>query len=96
MCGGGNLDSAGKSCLKLSSGEWRVSHNLKYLRRGHSSWETPDGGVLLVGGVSSRDTTELLNDEGGSDELFTLKYDSSYDYYCTIIIILIFHTVIHV
>ena len=32
--------------------------------------------VLLVGGYYSPDTTELLNDEGGSDELFKLKHDS--------------------
>ena len=61
----------------MSRGQWRVSHNLKYERSGHTSWDTPDGGVLLVGGENSPDTTELLNDEGGSDELFTLKYDSS-------------------
>ena len=61
----------------MSRGQWRVSHNLKYERRDHTSWDTPDGGVLLVGGYYSPDTTELLNDEGGSDELFKLKHDSS-------------------
>ena len=60
----------------MSNGEWSVSHNLKYNRYGHTSWDTPDGGVLLVGGRQSKDTTELLNDEGGSDELFKLKHDS--------------------
>ena len=58
----------------MSRGQWRVSHNLKYKRVDHTSWDTPDGGVLLVGG--GNDTTELLNDEGGSDELFKLKHDS--------------------
>ena len=50
-----------------------MSHNLKYERSGHTSWDTPDGGVLLVGGGYSKDTTELLNDEGESDELISLR-----------------------
>ena len=61
----------------MSDGEWSVSHNLKYKRFAHTSWNTPDGGVLLIGGSfasESRVTTELLNDEGGSDELFKLKH----------------------
>ena len=53
-----------------------MSHDLTYERHRHTSWDTPDGGVLLVGGYYSPDTTELLNDEGGSDELFKLKHDS--------------------
>ena len=59
-----------------------MSHNLKYWRYAHTSWDTPDGGVLLIGGKYSKNTTELLNDGGGSDELFKLKHDSEYDYYC--------------
>ena len=65
-----------RKCLTLSRGQWRLSHNLKYKRSAHTSWDTPDGGVLLVGGGYSNDTTELLNDKGGSDELFKLKHDS--------------------
>ena len=60
----------------MSNGEWSVSHNLKYKRFAHTSWDTPDGGVLLVGGGDDSQNAELLNDDGGSDELFTLKYDS--------------------
>ena len=77
LCGGGGSLSNKLTCLTLSNGEWSVSHNnLKYSRTAHNSWDTPDGGVLLIGGRFSKDTTELLNDGGGSDELFKLKHDS--------------------
>ena len=71
ICGGYN------SCLTLAGdGQWNVSHQLKYKRYQHSSWDTPDGGVLLIGGVYSRTTTELLTDDGGSVEKFKLKQRS--------------------
>ena len=62
LCGGGD-DETMKTCLTTSRGQWRASHNLNYNRSYHTSWDTPDGGVLLVGGENSPDTTELLNDE---------------------------------
>ena len=74
ICGGYNTET---SCLTLAAGgQWNVSHQLKYKRYQHSSWDTPDGGVLLIGGVYSRTTTELLTDDGGSVEKFKLKQRS--------------------
>ena len=52
-----------------------MSHNLKYWRYAHTSWDTPDGGVLLIGGKYSKNTTELLNDNRGSQEMFNLTHD---------------------
>ena len=82
ICGGYNtvspVNTGGyNSCLTLAAdGQWNVSHQLKYKRYQHSSWDTPDGGVLLIGGVYSRTTTELLTDDGGSVEKFKLKQRS--------------------
>ena len=74
LCGGGKSASL-KTCLTMSNGEWSVSHNLKYSRYFHTSWDTPDGGVLLIGGKNSKNTTELLNDNRGSQEMFNLTHD---------------------
>ena len=72
-CGGYD---GGYTCVKFVDGAWETTHNLKYYRSGHTSWDSPDG-ILLVGGGSSSLTTELLNDDGGSTESFSLKFDRS-------------------
>ena len=61
---------------------WRNKSFIKSIcdiRYGHTSWTTPDGGVLLVGGYYSNTTTEvlsLLSDQGDATELFSLEYPS--------------------
>ena len=74
LCGGNGRDDAAKSCLTLIKGQWVKSHTLKYNRVYHKSWTTPDGRILLIGGTLSSLSTELLNSDGGSDEMFTLRY----------------------
>jgi len=81
VCGGGPGNETQTSCLEFKSGAWKHSHQLLYPRYGHTSWTTPDGGILLVGGYYSNTTTEvlsLLSDEGDTTELFSLEYPNSY------------------
>ena len=70
-CGGGT-GSELKSCSTFADGRWKKSHNLGTKRYGHIAWASPQG-VRLMGGVySQRQTTELLNDNGGATPSFTL------------------------
>merc|ERR1712107_363108 len=57
---------------------WSESHHLKYGRYIHTTWETPDNRVMLIGGDYSDTTTEILTNDGGSSEHFTLKHPSIY------------------
>jgi len=50
---------------------------LVHQRYAHCAWET-DSGIILLGGSESPTSTELLKEDGGSEELFPLKYPSSY------------------
>ena len=58
------------------------SHDLLRKRVDHVSWLTPSGRILLMGGkdldedddIDTSMTTELLNDEGTSEESFNLQY----------------------
>ena len=58
------------------------SHDLLRKRVDHVSWLTPGGRILLMGGkdldedddIDTSMTTELLNDEGTSEESFNLQY----------------------
>ena len=61
VCGGDNLGS--DSCSTFTDGAWmNISHNLAVQRRGHVSWTSPDG-ILLIGGddTDAKNTTELLS-----------------------------------
>ena len=56
MCGG-NEDKLG--CYTLTpEGVWLKTHDLINERKYHVSWEREDG-VLLIGGISNPDNTEL-------------------------------------
>ena len=74
-CGGG--DDTMTSCVTFSDGLWLVSHQLQNYRKGHSSWMSQHG-VMLLGGVysESQNTTEILTSDGGSIPGFTLKYST--------------------
>ena len=75
-CGGSWNEAASKrSCVTLSGGIWNVSHTLVHERYGHCAWET-DSGIILLGGYSSPKSSEILKEDGGSVELFTLKYNT--------------------
>ena len=75
-CGG--YDSATRrSCIKFEDGSWTtLTDNLVEERYRHSSWVTPDGDILLIGGQYSNTTTEIVYQDGTSIRSFDLKYDT--------------------
>jgi len=76
-CGGGTIGSDTTNCIKFESGSWiTLTDNLVYSRSSHSSWRTPSGDILLIGGLSSGDsgkTTEIVFQNGTSIRSFDLK-----------------------
>ena len=73
---GGYGSSASSTCVRLEAGSWTRSHQLAEERRYHSSWASP-AGTLLMGGILSPQTTELLDtNTGDSVPSFPLKYDT--------------------
>ena len=65
------------SCFTLSEGQWTTSHSLLNIRYHHSSWSSPNGTILLGGeATDSRNSTEMLADSGGSQQSFTLQYET--------------------
>ena len=76
-CGGYGSDPEGQSCLKFQSGSWiTLTDNLVFERRYHSSWITPDGDILLIGGFHNATTTEIVYQNGTSIRSFDLNYDT--------------------
>ena len=73
-CGdGGNED---RSCINFEAGSWTtLTDELVYPRYYHSSWVTPQGGILLIGGTASPTTTEIVYQNGTSIRSFDLKYN---------------------
>ena len=56
------------SCISFSSGEWVTSHSLPEERWYHNSWVMDDDSILLLGGLESPDTTDVVREgvyEGG-------------------------------
>ena len=77
LCGG--YSNSGRSCysLKTTTAQWTKTHSLSEKRDEHSSWRREDGTILLMGGVYSRTTTELVSESSGvSTPGFTLKYET--------------------
>ena len=75
-CGGLDSDTR-RSCIKFEAGSWTtLTDNLVEERRLHSSWVSPDGDILLIGGYYSRTTTEIISQNGISSRSFDLKYDT--------------------
>ena len=75
-CGGGNRGTE-RSCIKLEDGSWTtLTDNLVEARFRHSSWVTPDGEILLIGGGGSPSTTEIVYQDGTCIKSFDLKHDS--------------------
>ena len=73
LCGGvyRNTDT---SCLELTrngNGWQPYSTELQHPRLAHSSWDSPEG-IVLLGGYDSGNTTELVTRTNTSDK-FTLK-----------------------
>merc|ERR1719342_1205532 len=73
-CGGG-ASAIRRSCIKFEDGSWTtLTDNLVEERLYHSSWVSPDGDILLIGGQYSRTTTEIVYQNGTSIRSFDLKY----------------------
>ena len=71
LCGGTRY--AGTTCLTFFSGgeDWVKTHNLTQNRLSHSAWASPRG-IMLMGSLWSKKTTEILTDDGDSTPSFTL------------------------
>ena len=69
-CGGGW--TAG-TCSTFSNGTWVTTHSIG-TRIFHSSWTSPQGVLLMGGSGSSRTTTDLLTENGGTTPGFGLNY----------------------
>ena len=73
-CGGGG-SATRTTCVRLEAGSWTPSHQLVE-QRFHLSWASP-AGTLLMGGILSPQTTELLDaNTGDSVTSFPLKYET--------------------
>ena len=75
-CAGGYSDSE-RSCIKFEAGAWTtLTDNLVEKREVHSSWVNSNGHILLIGGLDSPNTTEIVYQNGASTRSFDLKYDT--------------------
>ena len=83
VCGGEGGTDTETSCDQLTSAGWTRSHTLQYRRSDHCSWEVKDG-IILLGGINSRNTAEIAKWDGTTEELINfLKYDTLYSPFCT-------------
>jgi len=77
VCGGLGSSSATTTCSKFQSGSWiTLTENLLTPRYYHSSWTTPEGDILLLGGDVGEKTTEIVYQNGTSVRSFDLKYSA--------------------
>ena len=77
ICGGGPYSStAATTCLSFTSGQWITSHTLVEERYYHTSWQTEQG-LVLMGGVLSPDTSEIVATAGGQGgPSFAMQYST--------------------
>ena len=73
-CGGRGSDVS-QTCSTFSNGDWITSHTLREERQWHVSWNSPSG-IMLLGGLRSRHTTELSSTSSSAH--FDLPYDTMY------------------
>ena len=74
ICGGHH--PAWKYCFTLTNGTWEFTTTLLEQRFRHSSWASPSG-MILLGGIFSKRTTEKIGEDGTSSYSFELKYNTS-------------------
>ena len=76
LCGGGWFSHTVTTCLRLAGPGWETSHQLQTQRFYHASCQLEPGVLLLGGGGGHGHTTELVRAEGGTELMFTLKYNT--------------------
>ena len=76
LCGGGWFSHTVTTCLRLAGVSWVTSHQLQTQRFYHASCQLEPGVLLLGGGGGHGHTTELVREEGLTELLFTLKYNT--------------------
>ena len=77
-CGSFRAATTKTTCVRLSGGNWSLSHQLVEGRGHHCSWASPSG-TLLRGGEYSKKSTELLDVNTGRESSvmsFSLKYNA--------------------
>ena len=62
------------ACQMLQEGSWVSTHTLRFARVRHCSWRTRFG-VILMGGIMSPRTSEVVGVNGMVKQLWSLKYD---------------------
>ena len=75
MCSGIQVGDVISTCVQLTNGSWSLASTLRHPRQLHCAWRT-ERGLVLLGGESSRNTSELLTGDGESEEHFPLKYET--------------------
>ena len=65
------------TCVHLTNVSWSLASNLRHPRQLHCAWRT-ERGLVLLGGESSSNTSELVTGdrESESEEHFPLKYET--------------------
>ena len=73
-CGGGNRTYSISTCLTFQNGSWTYSH-MTEARFSHSSWNSPNG-VMLLGGkmIHPLLSSEILTEDGQWNSSFDLHY----------------------
>ena len=79
-CGGFTGQQGLDTCTSLTGGQWTQTHTLASTLYMHTTWQIPDGTVLL-GGVGGEYRADLLKPipETYTESLFNLRYLSRYN-----------------
>ena len=86
----GLLACGGTTCEQFSpaTGTWALTgHTLQEERQGHVSWSVEEG-TLLMGGVNSGTTSEIVKHDGTTERTFELQYDTAYEQFVGSLILL--------
>ena len=77
----GLLVCGGTTCEQLSpaTGSWALTgHTLQQERQSHVSWSVEEG-TILMGGVSSGTTSEIVKHDGTTETSFDMRYNTEYE-----------------
>ena len=84
ICGGFTGQEGLDTCISLTEGQWTTTHTLPSPRYFHSTWQIPEG-VVLLGGSTGYDyemdrRADLVKTSVNSsvEKIFNLAYESVY------------------